>query len=126
MNLCILNSSTKVCVNKIVVDKPEDFIPYAPNLEVAPDHTGEIGWVWNGDGWTNPNEFVLTPEEKAKRVRYKRNNLLRRYVDTLSPPRWEAMTQSKKDSWTIYRQALLDITDQEGFPFNVVWPTKPE
>ena len=25
-----------------------------------------------------------------------------------------------------YRQALRDITQQEGFPYNVVWPEKPE
>jgi hypothetical protein len=25
--------------------------------------------------------------------------------------------------WQPYRQALRDITTQEGFPFNVVWPT---
>ena len=25
-----------------------------------------------------------------------------------------------------YRQALRDITKQEGFPFNVTWPEKPE
>lgn len=24
-----------------------------------------------------------------------------------------------------YRQALRDITIQEGFPFNVIWPEKP-
>lgn len=26
---------------------------------------------------------------------------------------------------TDYRQALRDITDQSGFPNNIVWPTKP-
>lgn len=25
-----------------------------------------------------------------------------------------------------YRQALRDITDQQGFPSSVTWPTKPE
>jgi hypothetical protein len=25
-----------------------------------------------------------------------------------------------------YRQALRDITSQEGFPYDVTWPTKPE
>ena len=25
----------------------------------------------------------------------------------------------------IYRQALRDIPQQEGFPYNVVWPSKP-
>jgi len=27
--------------------------------------------------------------------------------------------------WATYRQALRDITAQEGFPHNVTWPTKP-
>ena len=27
--------------------------------------------------------------------------------------------------WEFYRQALRDITTQEGFPRNVTWPTKP-
>jgi len=26
----------------------------------------------------------------------------------------------------IYRQALRDIPQQEGFPYNVVWPEKPD
>ena len=31
------------------------------------------------------------------------------------------MTQAEKD----YRQALRDVPAQEGFPTNIVWPTKP-
>lgn len=33
---------------------------------------------------------------------------------------------SVPQEWKDYRQALRDITLQEGFPFNVVWPTKPD
>jgi hypothetical protein len=33
---------------------------------------------------------------------------------------------STKQAWAEYRQALRDITSQEGYPFNVIWPTKPE
>ncbi len=29
------------------------------------------------------------------------------------------------DDMTTYRQALRDITDQDGFPTNITWPTKP-
>lgn len=29
------------------------------------------------------------------------------------------------EEWATYRQALRDITDQAGYPENVVWPTKP-
>lgn len=31
------------------------------------------------------------------------------------------MTQAEKD----YRQALRDVPEQEGFPTDIVWPTKP-
>lgn len=32
------------------------------------------------------------------------------------------MTQAEID----YRQALRDVPQQEGFPVNITWPTKPE
>lgn len=30
-----------------------------------------------------------------------------------------------KTAWQVYRQALRDISDQAGFPTDIVWPTKP-
>lgn len=30
------------------------------------------------------------------------------------------------EEWKIYRQELRDISSQEGFPFNINWPTQPE
>lgn len=30
------------------------------------------------------------------------------------------------NNWAVYRKALRDLTDQEGFPFNIVWPVAPE
>jgi hypothetical protein len=30
------------------------------------------------------------------------------------------------EAWVTYRQALRDITDQEGFPENIEWPEKPQ
>lgn len=31
-----------------------------------------------------------------------------------------------KDVYAEYRQALRDVPSQEGFPQNIIWPTKPE
>ncbi len=31
-----------------------------------------------------------------------------------------------KAAWATYRQALRDITSQDGFPEDVVWPTPPQ
>ena len=31
-----------------------------------------------------------------------------------------------KAAWAAYRQALRDITTQQGFPWNIQWPAQPE
>ena len=58
----------------------------------------------------------------AASVRAKRDRLLAQ-SDWTQLPDVSAVTQAK---WQQYRQALRDITDQPGFPFDVVWPEVPE
>ncbi len=45
-------------------------------------------------------------------------SILRSFFDTLS--------SLKNGEWAEYRQKLRDITKQDGFPYNVDFPTKPE
>jgi len=64
----------------------------------------------------------------ALAVKDERSFLLTNFVDPLvtNPLRWEELTPEKQQEWRDYRQALLNITDQEGYPHNVVWPAQPE
>lgn len=58
-------------------------------------------------------------EEASSDARNKRNYLL-------SATDWMALSDNTMTpEWAAYRQALRDITDQEGFPYSVIWPTKP-
>jgi hypothetical protein len=61
-------------------------------------------------------------------ARQQRDYLLATEVDPIvtNPLRWADLTTEQQDAWAAYRRALLDITDQAGFPQNIVWPTKPE
>jgi hypothetical protein len=44
----------------------------------------------------------------------------------LSDTDWMALSDNTMTpEWATYRQALRDITTQEGFPYSVNWPTKP-
>ncbi|MDR0709532.1 MAG: phage tail assembly chaperone [Spirochaetaceae bacterium] len=36
------------------------------------------------------------------------------------------MPEGEKAQWREYRQALLDIPEQPGYPDTVVWPEVPE
>ena len=39
---------------------------------------------------------------------------------------WRASQDvTMSNEWRTYRQALRDITKQEGFPYSVTWPTEP-
>lgn len=64
----------------------------------------------------------------AAQVRAERDNLLATVVDPIvsNNLRWAEMTTEKQAEWAAYRTALLDITDQAGFPHDITWPTKPE
>jgi hypothetical protein len=64
---------------------------------------------------------AMKDEEQAKSVRTLRN-------DKLKECDWTQITDATvdKEVWATYRQALRDVTAQEGFPWNVVWPTQPE
>lgn len=66
--------------------------------------------------------------EAAAEARQQRDYLLQAEVDTIvtNPLRWAELSTEQQDALTAYRRALLDITDQAGFPQNIVWPTKPE
>lgn len=125
MNVCLLDSITKEVINIVSLDSPDDHNP-TPGVEVAPQHDGDIGWIWNGSGWTNPLDPGPTEEQLAEQIRRKRNKALRRVIDNMNAVRWEMLTQQQKDEYVAYRQALLDIPQQASFPYNVTWPTPPQ
>jgi hypothetical protein len=84
---------------------------------------------------SNPNYFIkkLSKEEKdevlrgfaVRDVRAARDAKLSSEVDVVSPMRWNSFSDEQRDLWVQYRQDLLSVPNQEGFPFNVIWPVKP-
>jgi len=75
---------------------------------------------------------ILTAEEcvsvTGDVVRMKRDERLQEEVDPIvsNPLRWGSLSEDQQLAFTVYRQNLLDITEQDGFPNTVVWPTKPD
>jgi len=39
--------------------------------------------------------------------------------------RWAALDADTQAAWATYRQALLDVPQQDGFPNDITWPTEP-
>jgi hypothetical protein len=59
--------------------------------------------------------------EQAKSVRTSRG-------EKLKDSDWTQVADAPVDkaAWATYRQALRDVTGQEGFPWTITWPTQPE
>jgi len=62
----------------------------------------------------------------ASEVRAERDALLLE-VDAVAGNalRWAALDADTQTEWAAYRQALLNVPQQAGFPNTVTWPTKP-
>lgn len=82
----------------------------------------------NGDvaAYVPPTQAELDTQAAAA-VRAERDMKLATEVDTIAGNalRWSALTSDQQQAWADYRQALLDVPQQAGFPHEVVWPVKP-
>lgn len=68
-------------------------------------------------------QWVIPVEALIKDIKSSRKYLLTNSDGDIA--RYRDLDQPIPQRWLDYRQALRDITDQPGFPTNVIWPTRP-
>lgn len=86
--------------------------------------------IKENDKWMQPwvvmdlsyDEILVLENIEATEVRANRNQLLTECDWTQGKDILDEISLL----WATYRQALRDIPSQEGFPWNVTWPEKPE
>ena len=75
-----------------------------------------------------PGHRPLVPADTsmptAASMRTHRNNLLHE-VDKINPVRYNSLTQQQQQELANYRQSLLGVPQQAGFPLAIEWPSKP-
>jgi len=69
--------------------------------------------------------WVLDSSLAENDVRKQRNKLLQEsdWTDTASAP--NRLGPELYNQWQTYRQALRDVTNQSGYPLDVIWPIPP-
>ncbi len=98
---------------------------------VVQDANGK--WVWNwviGPVFTDNEEATAEEQEAAHRARIDEATAKNMRDDRdrrLAQTDWMALSDNTlTQDWAAYRQALRDLPSQEGFPYNVVWPVRPD
>lgn len=79
-------------------------------------------WVLLWDTFAKSAEELAEEDSReAQAIRDSRDGML-------AATDWTQVDDAPVDkaAWAVYRQALRDVPSQNGFPWNVTWPTKPE
>ena len=105
------------------------WIPYTldpADTDTTIDNTAVMALIGNNFAAYVPPTQAELDEAAAQAVRAERDNLLLT-VDAIAGNalRWASLDASKQAEWAAYRQALLDIPQQAGFPDNITWPQEP-
>ena len=99
------------------------------------DHTKNVTEgtpVLNGDAWTQVWEVTdATVEEIAQRTEDQSRFVRNKRDELLNETDWVVIKSNETGkplsaAWKTYRQDLRDITTQQGFPYDITWPTKPQ
>jgi len=113
------------------INHPEHgWIPYT----IAPDDgdmtvdNQQLLDLIDAQGGPSPMSDEARFNRQADIIRLIRNTRLIQEVDPIASNtlRWQELSQQQRNSWAEYRQLLLDVPQQSGFPFDVVWPNPPE
>jgi len=111
-------------------DLQEEFVPFSADLKDSYAHTKQIFNECVEGKWGTVAEFVSyvpTTKELAANARAQRDALLQELDNIVGNPlRWASFSSEQQTAWADYRQALLDVPQQLGFPNTINWPTKPE
>jgi hypothetical protein len=105
-----------------VASVPMPEVDYTKNVEQTFPVQEEGSWVQT---WkivaAGEQEIVERTNQQGDLVRSERNA-------KLSACDWTQLPDApvNKDAWAEYRQNLRDVTQQAGFPWNVVWPQPPQ
>ena len=103
----------------------------APEFDPATENCSQVNPTLENGEWVmtwqvspaSAEEIAERLEQKSAEVRQQRNQLL-------TESDWTQLADSPldadtKSAWALYRETLRQVPEQSGFPWNIVWPTKP-
>ena len=121
MNFSLIDASG-VCINHVALSDDSDWQP--PEGCILTLQSLNVGSTYSFDPGSEEWILLAAPrpsfEEESLRIRAERNR-------RLSDCDWTQLPDAPVDAaaWAAYRQALRDVTVQDGFPWDITWPEQP-
>lgn len=94
------------------------------HYDFDPPSDDDVKTYWSKNSALFEIDPMCQGVEVAQRSR--RDRLLEEMDAFVSNPmRWSSMNEDQHKAWADYRQALLDVPQQAGFPNDIEWPVSP-
>ena len=121
-------NTNKVCIGSCNAEPCS--IDLSSRGEHAIEFTQEcnLGWILNEENIPQaPVAAPLTLEELTTKMRQQRDSLLLDFDGYLYRNQffWDTLTAEQQSERISYRQLLLDVPQQAGFPTEIIWPAYP-
>ncbi|MGA1742620.1 MAG: tail fiber assembly protein [Pseudohongiellaceae bacterium] len=114
-----ISGYTQAILNGVTQDAKGNWVQAWTVVDMFTEYTDEEGTVHTKEDQEIAYQTTVDNQAAAS-VRALRNNLLKE-TD------WAGLSDVTMSApMAEYRQALRDITSQEGFPHSIIWPTPPE
>lgn len=122
----IFNKNGK-CVGSCDQRPNEDDLASRGEYLLEFDGDCKVGYTDNNGTPAPPVVIPPTPEEVAAATRKQRDSKLLDFDQKLYRNQffWSTLTAEQQAERLSYRQALLDVPQQPGFPDAVIWPPSP-
>lgn len=120
-------NSDHICIAHCDAVPNEEDLATRGEYSIECDGECKIGYIHNDGVVSAPVAPKLTEDEIAAQARAKRDACLSKFDTNLYRNQfyWGVLTQAQRDERLAYRQALLDLPEQKGFPTEIVWPVYP-
>ena len=73
----------------------------------------------------NTKTWIIDNLKLSTAIRNQREHLLAT-IDKINPIWYSTLTYEQQQDLITYRQALLDVPQQSGFPQSITWPIQPD
>lgn len=125
----VYDPATGEIVSCFGTSEPDNVANNVPvGLEVIEGQSDPQRQIVVGETVVDKPQDVLDQIEADLAFAQARNSAISERNRRLFSSDWTQVPDAPVDqaAWQVYRQALRDITLQEGFPTNIIWPQPPQ
>ena len=99
-----------------------------PDFNYATQNCSAVNPTLQNNVWVQTWSVTEATEEEKQQRTVEKSNEVRSHRDSLlAETDWRFRSDmNPSQAWIEYCQALRDVPQQAGFPWNVQWPSKPE